>query len=114
MRKPFLSKFITASSARRSGRYRPRKKAPGELCSRCCTGSHNPRDSHLSPDRLRLGLDVRAWVFILGHSSIKWSVVAPMVAKAVWRNVRHNASVGEEKELGNEIFPDLDARSSDV
>jgi hypothetical protein len=37
-----------------------------------------------------------------------------MVAKAVWRNVRQHASVGEEKELGNEIFPDLDARSSDA
>ena len=63
---------------------------------------------------IAFGLDVRAWVLILAHSSIKWSVVAPMVAKAVWQNIRHNASVGEEKELGNEIFPDLDARSADV
>jgi hypothetical protein len=57
---------------------------------------------------------VSAWAFILAHSSIKLSVIAPMVAKAMWRNVRHHGSVGEEKELGNEIFPDFDARSSDV
>jgi hypothetical protein len=57
---------------------------------------------------------VSVWVFILVHSSIKLSMTAPLVAKAMWRNVRHHGSVGEEKELGNEIFPDFDARSSDV
>ena len=42
------------------------------------------------------GLGVSMWVPSLAHSTTKYG------------------SVGEEKELGNEILPDLDARSSDA
>jgi hypothetical protein len=41
--------------------YRPRKQAPVEPYSGCCTGSH-PRDCHLPPDRCRLGPGVNTWV----------------------------------------------------
>ena len=43
-----------------------------------------------------VGVSVSMWVLSLAHSPIKYG------------------SVGEEKELGNEILPDLDARSSDA
>ena len=45
---------------------------------------------------IAFGLGMSMWVPSLAHPSIKYG------------------SVGEEKELGNEILPDLDARSSDA
>ena len=45
---------------------------------------------------ITFGLGVSMWVPSFARSPIKYG------------------SVGEEKELGNEILPDLDARSSDA
>ena len=71
-------------------------------------------DSHLPPDRLRLGLGVVTWVLSLAHSSIKLSAITLIVAEAVWRSIRHHGSVEVEKELGNEALPDLHTRSLDA
>jgi hypothetical protein len=46
--------------------------------------------------------------------AVKLSVIAPVVAEAVWRNVRRRGSLTEEKEPGNDDLLDPDARPSEA
>ena len=58
--------------------------------------SHKTGGIDCLPPEIAISLGVSMWIPSLAHSPIKYG------------------SVGEEKELGNEILHDLDARSSDA